>query len=636
MHCLLSFFSPMFKNTPQAGCVLAAFALLPFLSDTATAQNTLDPVIVTGTREAQALHNSVADVVLIDADTIRDSGMGTIEELLRSQAGLQITRTGGPGQSSGYFVRGTGTSSTVVLIDGVRVGSASLGQAEFESMSLAQIDHIEVLRGPASSLYGADAVGGVIQIFTRRGDGAPRVTGNLAVGSYGSSDGNVSVTGAQGGFDYAASVGQERSDGLSAIRPNDQFGLYNPDKDGFKRTVGSVQLGFTPAAGHRIALNVSQSKLNSQYDSAEYNPPTYAPDPSPDFRNHLKTEVAALNYRGEISSFWTTTVQLSQNTDDSKSGGSTLARYKTERDQYSWQNALHFSPDQQVVLAYEHLKDSVAADDYGNKFTRNNNALVAGYSGRFGSTALEASVRHDDNSVYGGNTTGSLGASYALSSSLKLRALVGTTFRAPAFNDLYYPGYGVSTIEPERGRSAEIGMAWQAGSSSASATVYRNKVRNLIGYDPDLNGTDCPSGYFGCAANVSRATLQGATLTGAQRWGGLNLRATVDFLDAKDDLTGARLARRAAHQESLAADYDGGSGWSVGASLVDVGSRPDGSGNLGDYALVDLRASWRFIPQWRLDFKVLNVGDRDVQPVRDYQGLGRQVWIGLRFDTKGF
>ncbi|HEY4082922.1 MAG TPA: TonB-dependent receptor [Burkholderiaceae bacterium] len=622
----------MFKNTSHAGCVLAAFALLPMV---AAAQATLDQVIVTGTREAQPLRNSTADVVLIDADTIRDSGMGTIEDLLRAQAGLQVARNGGPGQSSGYFMRGTGTSSTVVLIDGVRVGSASLGQAELESISLAQVDHIEVLRGPASSLYGADAVGGVIQIFTRRGtEGTPRVTGNLAVGGYGSSDGNVSVSGAQGGFDYAASIGQERSDGVSTLRPNDQFGNYNPDKDGFKRTVGSAQLGFTPAAGHRIGINISESKLNGQYDGSQYLPPDYTADATPDFRNHLKTDVAAINYRGEISSFWTTTLQVSSNTDDSRSGGTVLARYKTERDQYTWQNALHFSPDQQVVLAYEHLKDSVAADDYGTQYSRNNNALVAGYSGRFGDAGLEASVRHDDNSVYGGNTTGSLGASYALNSKLKLRALVGTSFRAPAFNDLFYPGYGISTLQPERGRSAEIGLAWQAGGSSASATVYRNKVRNLIGYDPDPNGTDCPAGYFGCAGNTSRAKLQGATLSAGQRWGGLNLRANVDLLDARDENSGARLARRAAHQESLMADYDAGN-WTVGASLVDVGARPDGSANLGAYALIDVRATWHFLPQWRLEAKVLNVADRDTQPVRDYQGLGRQAWIGLRFDSKG-
>ncbi|CAM3802568.1 TonB-dependent receptor domain-containing protein [Roseateles saccharophilus] len=614
--------------------VLSLFALSTLaLAASAHAQSNLEPVVVTGTREAQPLRRSVADIVLVDSDTLRDSGVDTVEEALRRFGGLQILRNGGPGQSSGYFLRGTGTSSTLVLVDGVRVGSATLGQAEFESMSLAQVDRIEVLRGPASSLYGA---GGVIQIFTRRGQGPLQVSGAAAVGSYGSAEGSLAVSGSQGAFDYAASVAHERSRGVSAIRPNDQFGNYNPDNDGFKRSSGSVRLGFTPMEGHRIGLNASESKLNAQYDSAEYPPPDYKPDPSPDFRNRLTTRLVAADYRGRISDLWTTTLQAAHNTDDSLSGGTvlSLARYKTDRDQFTWQNALKLDPDQQLMLAYEQMREEVRADAFASKLKRTNKAGVLGYAGQFGPAALEASLRRDDNSAYGGNTTGSIGASYALTSTLKLRALAGKTYRAPTFNDLYFPGYGVATVRPEKGRSAELGLNWLSGSSSASLTVYRNKVRDLIGYDPDPSHTDCPSGYFGCASNVSRATLQGATLAATHRLGNLSLRASVDVLDAQDDITHKRLNRRAAHQESLSADYDAGA-WSAGASLTDIGARPDSGITLGAYALLDLRASWRFMPQWRLEAKVLNAGDHRVEPVRDYQGLGRQAWIGLRFDTKG-
>lgn len=615
----------------RTSCAAAIALLFPLV---AVAQSQLDPVVVTGTREAQLLRNSVADVVLIDNDTLRDSGVDTVEEALRRFAGFQIVRNGGPGQQVGYLLRGTTTSSTIVMVDGVRVGSATLGQVQFETMSLAQIDRIEVLRGPASGLYGADAVGGVIQIFTRRGIGAPRFSASMAVGEYRSREGNVAVSGSQGAFDYAASVAHEASRGVSALYPNDQFGNYNPDLDGFKRTTGTVRAGFTPAEGHRIGISASQSKTNAQYDSADYNPPNYDPDPTPDFRNHLKTRLIAADYRGQINPMWTTTLRLSNALDDSNSGGTLMSRFKTDRDQLTWQNALKLTPHQQVVLAYEHLRERVTGDVFPTQLKRTNKAAFVGYAGSFGDASLEASVRRDDNSAYGSNTTGSVGASYALSKSLKVRALAGKTFRAPTFNDLYYPGYGVLTIKPEEGRSAELGLNWVDGNSSASATVYRNKVRNLIGYDPDSTGTVCPPGYFGCAANISRSTLDGATLTGAHRWGNLSLRATVDFLDATDDKSGQRLIRRAAHQESLSADYDGGA-WSVGASVVEVGARPEGNKNLGAYALLDLRATWNFMPQWRFEGKVLNAANRRVEPVRDYQGLGRQVWVGLRFDTKG-
>lgn len=617
-----------------ARAALIAAPVLSTVPSVAVAQSSLDPVIVIGTREAQPLSRSVADVVLIDADTLRDSGAGSVADVLRRYAGLQLAANGGPGQTAGYFLRGANTSATVVMIDGVRVGSATLGQVSFEAMSLANIERIEVLRGPASGLYGADAVGGVIQIVTRQGQGPLELRTGVAVGEYGSRQGDVSVSGAQAGFDYAASLSRDTSDGTTAIRGDRGNSSYNPDKDGFTRTVASARLGFTPAEGHRIGVSASQSRLNAQYDSATFDD-QFVAHPEGDFRNRLKTRQAALDYRGTLSPIWTTTLQFARGTDDSVSGLADATRFKTTRDQATWQNALRLAPDQQLVLAYERLEekaDGVTSDT----LKRSNNAYIAGYSGLFGPAALEANLRRDDNSVYGDNTTGSLGGSIALSPTLKLRALAGKTFRAPTFNDTDFPFYGHRDIRPEQGRSAEIGLNWRSGASSASATVYRNKVKDLIIYNPDpALCPPAPDFAFGCAANVGRAKLTGATLTGAHRIGNWNLAANVDFLDAKDTDTGARLIRRAAHQESVSVDYDTGA-WSAGATLTDIGKRPDTGATLGGYALLDLRASWRFLPQWRLEAKVLNAADRDVEPVYAYQGLGRQAWVGVRYDMKGF
>ncbi|MEO8525277.1 MAG: TonB-dependent receptor plug domain-containing protein, partial [Caldimonas sp.] len=219
-------------RTPIAACRLLFLVLLPLGT---AAQSLLDPVVVTATREPQPLSRSSADIVVIDAETIRNTTADSVEDLLRRAAGIQLARNGGPGQSSGYFVRGTGTNGTLVLVDGVRVGSATLGQIDLESLSPAQIDRIEVLRGPASSLYGADGVGGVVQIFTRRGDGSPRVSGGVAIGGYRSRHGDLGVSGAHGSFDYAASLGRDSSRGVSATRPGAQFGVFNPDDDGYSR-----------------------------------------------------------------------------------------------------------------------------------------------------------------------------------------------------------------------------------------------------------------------------------------------------------------------------------------------------------------------------------------------------------------
>ena len=622
-------------RAPSAVRSLLAVAVLAALAAPASSQTVLGPIVVIGSREPQPLDRVTADIVVIDAERIRASSADSIEDLLRREAGVQLSRTGGPGQSASVFIRGAGAANSVVLIDGVRIGSATLSQVEFESLGLSQIERIEVLRGPGSSLYGADAVGGVVQIFTKRGEGDPRVTARAAVGGYHSYDLQTGVSGAQGGFDYAASLGRESSRGVSALRPGDQFGNFNPDDDGFKRDTAQAKLGFTPATGHRVGVSLISSRLNAQFDASEFAPPTFAQDNTPDFRNKLDTDVIALDYRGVISPVWTTTALLSHDNDDLKSGGNIIDRFRTQRDQITWQNALKLGTDQQLVVALEHLNEKAHSDSFVEDVKRDNTALVLGYTGGFGAHVIQADLRNDHNSAYGNNTTGRLGWSVEIANNLRVRALAGTTFRAPSFNELFFPGFGVPTITAEKGRSVEVGLTWRKDESEASATVYNNRVRDMIAYEPDR--TLCPSdpAYdFGCARNIGRARLQGATLSGSTRFGALRVAATVDVLDAKDLDTQQRLTRRAAHQENLSADYDLGA-WSVGAAVLSVGSRPDGSVKLAAYQTLDLRARWRFTPQWQLEAKLLNATNRDIEPARDYQSLGRQAWIGVRYDGKG-
>lgn len=624
--------APRAAISPLCLCLLVAFA------GSASAQATLQPIVVSGSREPQPLDRVTADVVVIDAERIRSSTADSVEDLLRREAGVQVSRNGGPGQSSGTFIRGSSSNSVVVLIDGVRVGSATLGQTAFEGFSVAQIDHIEVLRGPASSLYGADAVGGVVQIFTKRGEGAPSIGANAAVGSYRSYEAGLGVSGAQQGFDYAVSLARESSRGVSALAPGDQFGNYNPDRDGYQRDSARFKLGYTPVAGHRIGLSWNQSHLDSHYDGSEFLASNgFNQDATPDFRSKLKTDVVALDYRGVISPTWTTSAQLAHNNDDLLSGGTARSHYRTKRDQLTWQNAWTPGAGQQLVFAFEHLTEKAAADDYAADVKRNNNALVLGYTGQFGAHVLQADVRHDDNSVYGNNTTGRLGWSMEIAKNLRVRALAGNTFRAPSFNELYYPGYGVSTLAAERGRSVELGLNWREAGSELGVTIYENRVRGLIAYETDPTPPNCPADptySFGCARNIGSAHMQGVTLSGSHRFGSLRIAATLDALDAKDSDSKQRLSRRAAHQESLSADYDMGP-YSIGAAVLAVGARPDGNKQLGSYETLDLRARWRFTPQWQLEARLLNATGRDYEPTRDYQSLGRQAWVGVRFDGRG-
>ena len=613
----------------------AVRALISFSLSTLAAAGLAQTVVITGSREPLAPERLAADVAVIDSDTLRQSTADSLADLLRREAGLQLSRNGGPGQSSGLFIRGTASQQSLVLVDGVRVGSATLGYAAVEALALSQVERVEVLRGPGSSLYGADAVGGVVNLITRRGTGALQFDGRLAVGGYGSSEASAGVrgaTGPNGAFDYAAVLSSERSKGVSVLRPGDQFGNYNPDRDGYQLDAAQLRLGFKPQAGHRVGFSLISSKLNAQYDASEFLPPTYAQNAAADFRTRLRTDVAALDWRGELATGLVGSARASRSVDDARSGGTAVDRFRTVRQLGSAQLAWQTGVVGQFVAALEHQRDEATSTSYVAGVQRSNNAVALELTGAAGPWSWQTDARRDDSSDFGGVSTARLGGGYTLMPGLRLRALAGTTFRAPSFNDLVYPGYGVTTLQPERGQSVEVGINWRASHREAAATVYRNTVRDLIAFESDASRCPPDPAYaFGCAANINRARLQGATLSGLQRLGPWTLKAQLDFLRARDTLTGARLPRRASQQATLSADWTAGD-WSAGASALRLGSRPDGGKTLAAETTLDLNGTWRFAPAWALQAKLLNSTDRNREPARDYQGLGRQAWLVLRYE----
>jgi vitamin B12 transporter len=624
----------LFRHSFVRGVQAAACVLI---SSAALAQS---QIVVTGSREPAALDRLAADVVLIDAAAIRASTADSVADLLRREAGLQVSRSGGPGQSTGLFIRGASSSQTVVLVDGVRIGSATLGSAGLETLGLAQIDRIEVLRGPGSSLYGADAVGGVVQIFTRRGQAETRFDARAAIGGYGSGELSAAASGRAGLWDLSASASRETSDGVSALRPGDAFGNHNPDDDGYTLDSLQAQIGITPWAGQRFGLSLLRTDLDAQYDASEFlPPPSFAQDNTPDFRNKLQTTVGALDWRGTLSAGLVGSARVSRSVDDLDSGGTVIDTFKTTRDQVGAQLAYETGTLGRLTLALEQNDEEAESTSFLADVSRRTRAGLLALDGQGGSWSWLADVRFDDIDDFGDETTGRAGGTLVLMEGWRLRALAGTSFRAPSFNDLYFPGYGVPTLEPEKGTSVEFGLNWKVGAGEIAATVYRNKVRNLIGYlyippNDQSNRGRCPPGNdydFGCAANIDRATLEGVTLSAAHRAGALGLKAQLDFLEARDDETGERLQRRAAHQASLSGDWTTGA-WTLGAAVLRVGERPDGGKQLAAENTLDLTALWKIAPRWSVQAKLLNATDEDIEPARDYQGLGRQAWLVLRFE----
>lgn len=613
---------------------LAASLAAVLVSVAAPSAQAADPVVVTASREPLALQRLAADLAGIEPDRVQGSSADSLADLLRREAGVQLSRNGGPGHATGLSIRGAPATQVVVLVDGMRVGSATLGSTALESLPLAQVDRVEVLRGPGSSLYGADAVGGVVQVFTKAGEPGWQFEGRAAAGGYGSREASVGLRGAEGAWDWAATLSHEASDGISTLRPGDQFGNHHPDRDGHRLDAAQLRLGFAPARGHRLGASWLRTRLDSRYDGSEFLPPAFAQDNTPDFRTRQASEVATLDWRGPLGPSLSGSVRAARSVDDTRDGGTVTDRFRTERRLLAAQLAWKAGAAGQFVGALERQEDRGRSTSYTAPVQRRNAAAVLEWTGSVGRFAWQADARRDDASDHEAVSTGRLGGSVQLAPGLRLRALAGSTFRAPSFNDLYFPGYGVPTLRAERGRSTELGLDWRHAVGEAALTLWRNRVRDLIGYQPDAGQCPPDPAYaFGCAGNTARARLHGATLSARQRvasaW---TLRGQLDFLEARDEATGQRLPRRAAHQASAEAAWTQGV-WSASAALLRVGARPDAGKRLAAETTLDLQAGWRFARGWQLQGRLLNATDRDLEPARDYQGLGRQAWLVLRHDA---
>lgn len=585
-----------------------------------------DTVVVTATRIPQRADQVIADTTVIDADEIARAGAGSVADLLGRQRGIEIVRNGGPGASSSVFLRGANSNQVVVLVDGVRIGSSTTGAAAWNAIPLSAIDHIEVVYGPLSSLYGADAIGGVVQIFTKKSQGAPQFGASAGAGSYATRQYDASVSGSTAGahsVSYAMSGAHEESRGYSATRPG-AFG-YNPDDDGYSRNSVNGRVAVALADGHEAGAQFLRSRLRAQYDNGAS---------AYDAHNIQDLDSYAVFLNDRFLPNWRSSVQAARAEDKLGSFGSAAAsgasQINTRQDDFTWQNTISLGQDT-LQLLYGHRKEQVVSSSSAALGrSRLTNSYAASYDMQRGDHLLDISARND-NSEYGAKTTGALGYGYNFSRELRATASVGTSFRAPTFNELYYPGYGVPTNKPEQGRNAEAGLSYRIGGAELQANYYRNRLTDLL-----VTAVPCPTGGSSCAYNVDHALLEGLTMSASTRLSSMDLRANVDLQDPRDETTGKQLARRARRHASLTAAYSAGQ-YEAGAELQLSGRRFDDAANtkpLGGYGLLDLYTTWRFAPDWSLLLRVDNAANKRYELARFYGTAGRSWFAGLRYGMR--
>ncbi len=607
---------------PIAFAIAACLALPAAFSSFAFAQDkALSPVVVTASRTPQIATEVLSDNLVITSEDIAKSGGTSLADVLQRQRGIQITRNGGPGTTTGVFLRGTDNKQNIVLVDGVRVGSSTSGGASWNAIPISQIDHVEIVYGPLSTMYGADAIGGVIQIFTKKGEGPPALKASAGAGSYSTWNTDAGVSGASGGFRYAVNAAHEESDSFSATRPG-TFG-HNPDRDGYINDSASGNIGFQFAKGHEIGANFLHSRLKSQFDSSS----TF------DDRSDTKVATYSIYTKNQILPNWNSTFQIARSEDhsttDSAFGGDF---YNTTQKHISWQNNFTVRTSDVLQLIVEQRKEEVDSSTLELVGTRTTNSIAAAYQLHSGPHLAALSVRNDDSSQFGSHTSGSVSYGYRITNALRANASYGTSFRAPTFNELYFPQYGVPSNRPEEGKNAEIGLHYDDGKSQYNAVYFHNRLTDLLVYLPVCPVT--PAAYpFGCGYNVNKALLRGLSLGASTKLGNFTLRGSLDLQDPVDETTNRRLARRATKYGTVGVDYVAGK-VGTGGELVFSGSRFDdiaNSNRLGGYGLLNLYANYEFARNWTLFGRWNNVFDKNYELARFYNTAGSNLFVGVRY-----
>ena len=614
------------RRTPLSGLSglalisLCAAALVPHAAwaQSRPAGTTLERVVITANRTPQPLSSVLADISVVERDEIQRSGAFGVAELLARLPGIEFARNGGPGATTSLFIRGSETRHTAVYIDGVRVDSQSTGGAAWEQIPLDQIERIEVLRGPAAAVYGSDAVAGVVQLFTKRGQGAARPTASLTLGSFNTVQAQAGISGSADALDYALSASHGRSDGFDA-RTAAAAG-HNLDKDSWKRSSVHGRVGFQFNPAHRVDASLLASKLRSGYDSSA----------TADDQNHHTLRTASLAWEGRWSADATTRAQVGQ-TDSTYETQPSYYRTETTLRNYTLQHEQRVA-GQWLTGTLERREDELfnpatafAADLRGK---RHQDAIGLGWRGDFGSHGLQAHVRHDEDSEFGGKRTGSLAWGWAFVPQWRVTASAATSFRVPTLFQRFSQ-YGNPALVPETGRNVELGLRWAAAGSEASLSAWRNKVSNLINFGPP---GPCV-GTSGCYVNVGRAALKGVTLAGRTQWGAVALRGSLDWHDPRNADTDKVLARRAKRLATFGAETQI-AGWTVGTEVQAAGERFDNATNtqrLGGYGLLNLFASTQLMRGLALEARIDNLGDKDYQLARTYATAGRNGQLTLRW-----
>lgn len=575
-------------------------------------------IVITASRAAETVDETMAPVSVIGREQIEQSGAVSVPDLLTVVPGLAISKNGGMGQQTSVFLRGAESDQILVLIDGVKVGSATAGTTPFQDIPLDQVERIEVVRGPRSSLYGSEAIGGVIQIFTRKGGKGLRPSLRVSAGSHATSSLQAGVSGGNSAKWYSLNVSKYKTDGFNVCKGSFSAGCFTiePDADGYENTSVSLRGGAKVSDNFGIEAGILNSDSETEFDGSFQN------------ESDSLTQVAHVKANFNVNKNWAGSLLVAQSTDSSDSflNGTFASAFETSRDQISLQNELLLKKGR-LIFGADLINDEVESNTAFTVTSRDNTGIFASFSMNIGGGEIEVSARNDDNEQFGSKTTGGIAYGRDLGNSRRMTLSYGTAFKAPTFNELYYPGFGNANLEAETSSSFDAGISGRTKNGRWSINLFRTEIEDLIGFD---SVTFAP-------VNINKAEITGLELASSTNIAGWALGISATLQNPKDASGGAndgkQLPRRAKRILSLTTDRDFGK-LSVGASISSRGDTYDNVSNttlISSYSLLDLRAEYQIHSKWALGLKVNNVLDKEYETASFYNQDGINVMATLRY-----
>jgi vitamin B12 transporter len=593
-------------------------------------------VFVTATRTPIPKKNVIADTTTINEEEIERAGSSSLTDLLQRQPGIEIYNSGGQGKVSSLHIRGSESDHVVVLIDGLRVNQVTSGLTAFENIPLSQIEKIEIVRGASSSLYGAGAIGGVIQIFTKKGVSGFKPYAAIGYGRYDTKTAQAGIRAGNDSTNYAINISSLSTDGFSAYKTNNP--IFN-DRDGYNNLSLSGSINHKFNQDNSIGINFIKSSGNNKYDN-RYDDPNFI-----DRKNKMDTQVIGINFDNKITTDWRSDLKIGQSIYKYNDfNGAIWTPNNSRQNQISWLNNINLSLGS-LQLMYDFNRETINKSLEYDKSERDNSGYMIGYLLNKDNHNFQANYRFDDNSAYGKFNTGNIGYSYKLNNEWAAAGSIGTAFRAPNFMDLYYPGYSNPNLKPEESKNIEASLRYQKDIDKFSATVFQNKIDNFIQLDSNW-----------IPQNTEKAKFEGITFNGSTFIDHFQLFGNATFQSAENDVTHEKLTRRAKRYGSLGLNYYFDQ-WNIGTEINASGSKTDACDpyefscpiKISGYAFVNLVADYRVKNDMKLNLRINNLLNKEYALAYDgqpgitgnygsqgfaYQTAGTSFFVNLRYEPQ--